>query len=75
MDQDFTRGKIGLTVRVIDNNINGAITKLKKLVQQEGLNHEIKRRRYFEKPTTRRRREQAEAKSRWLKKKSKLDLW
>ena len=36
---------------------------------------ELRKRRFYEKPTTRRRRKKAEARIRWLRKKSTLELW
>lgn len=75
MEEKFNHNKKGLYVRVLNNNIEGAISKLKKLLQSEGVNKELRRRRYYEKPTTRRRRERAEAMIRWARKKSTLDQW
>ena len=75
MEDQFNHGKKGLYVRVLNNNLEGAMSKLKKLIQTEGVTKELRRRRYYEKPTTQRRRQQAEAKIRWHRKKSTLDLW
>ncbi len=75
MEESFNHGKKGLYVRVMNGNVEGAMNKLKKLCQTEGITKELRRRRYYEKPTTQRRREKAEAKSRWLRKKSTLELW
>jgi small subunit ribosomal protein S21 len=72
---DFHLNKKGMTVRVHNNNIESAISQLKRRMNQEGVNKELRRRRYYEPPTTRRRRERAEAKIRWLRKKATLDLW
>lgn len=73
MEESFNHGKRGLTVRVMNGNIEGAISRLKRLLNQEGVTRELRRRRYFEKPTTKRRRERAEARIRWLRKKATLD--
>lgn len=73
MEDAFNHGKKGLTVRVMNNNIEGAISRLKRLLNQEGVNRELRRRRYYEKPTTKRRRERAEARIRWLRKQATLD--
>lgn len=75
MEEQFSHGKKGLYVRVMNGNLEGAMNKLKKLCQTEGITKELRRRRYYEKPTTKRRREKAEAKIRWLRKKSTLELW
>ena len=75
MEDTFHHGKKGLTVRVMNGNIEGAISRLKRLLNQEGITRELRRRRYYEKPTTKRRREKAEAKIRWLRKKATLDIF
>ena len=75
MEDNFHHGKKGLTVRVVNGNMEGAISRLKRLMNQEGITRELRRRRYYEKPTTKRRREKAEAKIRWLRKKATLELW
>lgn len=75
MEDQFHLNKKGLYVRVLNGNLEGAMGRLKKLCASEGLTKELRRRRYYEKPTTQRRRQKAEAKIRWLRKKSTLDLW
>jgi small subunit ribosomal protein S21 len=49
---------------VRDNNVEQALRTLKKEMQREGIFREIKLRRYFEKPSERRVREQAESRRR-----------
>ena len=53
----------GLNVQVFvkDNDINQALRVLKKKMQREGSFREMKRRRFFEKPSERRVREEAQA--------------
>lgn len=75
MEEQFHTGKKGLYVRVINNNLERAMSRLKKLCQTEGVTKELRRRRYYEKPTTQRRRKKAEAKIRWLRKKATLEMW
>lgn len=60
--------KRGLTVKVHNNNIESAINQLKKRVNQEGITRELRQRRFYEKPSEKKRRKLAEAKLRWLKK-------
>ena len=48
-------------VHVRDNNVDQALRALKKKMQREGIFREMKLRRHFEKPSQRRKREQAEA--------------
>jgi small subunit ribosomal protein S21 len=50
-----------LQVLVRDNNIDQALRVLKKKMQREGVFREMKRRRFFEKPSERSTREKAEA--------------
>jgi small subunit ribosomal protein S21 len=59
--------KRGLSVEVRNDNIEGAIRTLGRKVKQEGLIRELRDRQSYEKPSTRRRREHAEAVSRALK--------
>jgi small subunit ribosomal protein S21 len=75
MDDNYNFHKKGLTVRVINGNLEGALSRLKRLMNQEGVNKELRKRRFYEKPTTKRRREKAEARIRWLRKKATLDPW
>ena len=53
-----------MLVQVRDNNIDQALKVLKKQMQREGIFREVKRRRFYEKPSERRVRERAEAISR-----------
>jgi small subunit ribosomal protein S21 len=50
-----------LLVQVRDNNVDQALKALKKKMQREGIFREMKLRNYYEKPSERRVREQAEA--------------
>lgn len=75
MEDNFYLNKKGLVVKVLNNNIEGALSRLKRLVNQEGITRELRKRRFYEKPTTLRRRKKAEAKVRWLRKKATLDPW
>jgi small subunit ribosomal protein S21 len=50
-----------MQVFVKDNDINQALRVLKKKMQREGSFREMKRRRFFEKPSERRVREEAQA--------------
>ena len=48
-------------VLVRDNNVDQALRALKKKMQREGIYREMKLRNYYEKPSVKRAREQAEA--------------
>jgi small subunit ribosomal protein S21 len=50
-----------LQVLVRDNNIDQALRALKKKLQREGVFREMKRRRFYEKPSERLAREKSEA--------------
>ena len=58
---------ISVEVNVRDNNVDQAARALKKKMQREGIYREMKNRRYFEKPSEKRVREDAEAKRRQRK--------
>ena len=59
----------GNTVFVKDNeNINQALRRFKKKVDDSGLLEELRKREFYEKPTTERKRKQAAAVKRHLKK-------
>jgi small subunit ribosomal protein S21 len=53
--------KTCLLVQVRDNNVDQALKALKKKMQREGIFREMKLRNYYEKPSEKRVREQAEA--------------
>lgn len=65
--------KKGLAVEVRNNNVEGAIRILGRKVKQEGLLREIRRRQFYEQPSTVRRRKKAEAIVRARKVKSRWD--
>lgn len=63
----------GLRVEVRNGDVNGALRRFKKLVQQEGIIQEVRERQEYVKPSTKRTRAKAAARARWLKKQSKMD--
>lgn len=50
-----------MQINVRDNNVEQALRALKKKSQREGLGRELRRRRYFEKPSIVKSREKKEA--------------
>lgn len=56
-----------MEIRVTDNDVERALKILKREVQKTGLLGELKKRRYYEKPSVRMRRKQREAQKRRLK--------
>jgi small subunit ribosomal protein S21 len=61
-----------MKVYVKDGNINSALRKFKKKVEDSGVLMEVLARQEYEKPTTRRRRAAAAAKARWRKKQKEV---
>jgi small subunit ribosomal protein S21 len=61
-------GGRGLYVEVKDGNVNVALRKFKKKVDESGLLVEVVKRQHFEKPTTEKKRKKGAARARWLKK-------
>jgi len=66
-------GKYGCSVKVYNGNINGAITQLKRKVNAEGINKELRKRKHFETNTAKRRRKLSEAQVRWKKKQALIN--
>lgn len=60
-------GPRGSLTIVNDNNMGQAMRRLKKILQNEGVFRELRDRRYFEKPSTTRKKAQAAARKRWQK--------
>jgi small subunit ribosomal protein S21 len=58
----------GKTVLVKDGNVEKALRKFKKKVQESGLLDDLRSRETYEKPTTERKRKKGAAKARWRKK-------
>ena len=64
----------GLRVDVRNGDVNGALRRFKKLVQQEGIIQEYRERQEYVKPSTQRKKAKAAARARWLKQVSKMEL-
>ena len=58
----------GNNVLVKDGNVEKALRKFKKKVQESGLLDELRARETYEKPTSKRKRMKGAAKARWRKK-------
>ena len=61
----------GIAVNVRNNDINGALRKFKKKVQEAGVIQEYKERKYYVKPSEVKRKAKAAGRARWLKKQAK----
>ena len=56
-----------INVKVFNNNVEKAIRVMKKKMLKEGIIKELKERRYYEKPSLKRLKEQKENIKRWRK--------
>jgi len=56
-----------LEVKVFDNQLEKALKDLKRKLAKEGIMKELKRRRFYEKPSLKKKRKQKEARKRRLK--------
>ena len=57
----------GRTVLVQDGNVERALRKFKKKIQNSGILLDLRERETYQKPTTRRKMKKGAAKSRWRK--------
>jgi small subunit ribosomal protein S21 len=60
-------GEYRRSVAVKDGNVEKALRKFKKKIQEQGLLVELRERETYEKPTARRKRKKSVAKNRWQK--------
>jgi small subunit ribosomal protein S21 len=58
----------GLTVEVVDGQVEKALRKFKKKVAESGLLQDLRDREFYEKPTTARKKAKSAAQRRWQKK-------
>jgi small subunit ribosomal protein S21 len=64
----YQRKSKGTGVTVKDNeNINQALRRFKRKIDDAGILEDLKKKEFFEKPTTERKRKKGAAKSRWRK--------
>ena len=64
----------GLSVNVIDGNIEKAIRRLKRKVEDAGVLKELRDRQHYTKPSERRKLAKKAARKRWMKQQAKMDL-
>ena len=64
----FENSLKGNTVYVRNDNVEQALRKFKKKIQDSGLLQEVRDRGEYEKPTTKKKRKASAAKNRWKKK-------
>ena len=63
-----------LEVRVEGENLNRALNQLKRKMANEGIFKELKKRRFYEKPSERRKRKMREAERRLRKSQRRQDV-
>lgn len=73
MKDDYSDAKNGTKVYVKNNDINRAMRKLKKILQQEKVFQTLKEKEFFEKPSLKRKRAKASAIKRWKKQLAQQD--
>ena len=56
-----------MEIKVLANDVDRALKTLKNKLQKEGLFREIKNRKYYEKPSVKKKRKMAEARKRKAK--------
>jgi len=64
----------GCGVIVQNDQVDKALRKFKKKIQESGLLEEVKERQFYEKPTTERKRKRGAAQARWRKKLREQEL-
>ena len=67
------REKQGLYVAVRNNDVSRALRKLKRLLQDEGMILEMRKRKYYVKPSEKRAKAKAAGRARWLKKQREIE--
>ena len=70
----FENSLKGNTVYVKNDNVEQAMRKFKKKIQDSGLLLDMRAREHYEKPTWERKRKAAAAKNRWKKKLQSQEL-
>ena len=58
-----------MLVNVYENDVDQALRALKKKMQRNGINYDMKRIRHFEKPSIKERRQREESRRKFMKKK------
>ncbi len=61
-----------MEIKVHNDDLNKAMKVMKRKLQQDGFFRDLKKRRFYEKPSMRRKRKQAEARRRMLKRMRKM---
>ena len=62
------RPKRRLCVEVRNNDVNGALRKFKRKINEDGILQTLRQKEFYEKPSEKRKRAKAAGRARWLKK-------
>ena len=63
----------GLSVEVRNGDVNFALRKFKKKIQEDGILQELRAREFYEKPSITRAKAKKAGRARWLKKLSQMN--
>jgi small subunit ribosomal protein S21 len=63
----------GLSVEVRNGDVNFALRKFKKKIQEDGILQELRQREFFEKPSITRAKAKKAGRARWLKKLAQMN--
>ena len=74
MRQNDDNRNRGLSVEVRNGDVNFALRKFKKKVQEDGILQTLREKEFFEKPSITRAKAKKAGRARWLKKQAKNDL-
>ena len=64
-----------MLVNVYENDVDQALRALKKKMQRNGINYDMKRIRHFEKPSVKARRQKEESRRKFMKKKPRTRMY
>ena len=67
-------GVKGISVEVRNGDLNGALRRFKRKVQEAGIIQEIRARQEYVKPSEKRKKAKAAGRARWLKKVRKMEM-
>ena len=74
-NRDYNPQVKGIAVEVRNGNVEAAIRKFKKKVQEAGIIQEIRERKEYTKPSVKKARAKAAGRARWLKKLRKQKIF
>ena len=71
---DNPYSKQGLRVEVRNGDVNQALRRFKKKIQEDGILQELREREHFVKPSLKRKKAKAAGRARWLKQQAKNNV-